>query len=133
MAYRYKQNPHRKTRCEERFICIMRGVHLYRSLKASKHRFQSSSASISPQLVKELRDKSNAPILECKNALLAEGVNGDILKAMDWLRAKGIAKSTNQVKIHCLIALLFTIKTNRRINQPEKDLLSWLANLALQA
>lgn len=41
--------------------------------------------------VKELRDKTGAGMLDCKNAL-AES-DGDIEKAIDWLREKGIAKS----------------------------------------
>ena len=41
--------------------------------------------------VKELRDKTGAGMLDCKNALTAS--DGDIEKAIDWLREKGIAKS----------------------------------------
>ena len=58
---------------------------------------QHSCRGISSALIKELRERSNAPILDCKNALLASDVNGDISKAMDWLRAKGIARASNQV------------------------------------
>ncbi len=46
--------------------------------------------------VKVLREKSGAPMMDCKKALSAEGINGDISLAMDWLRAKGIAKATSQ-------------------------------------
>ena len=41
--------------------------------------------------VKELRDKTGAGMLDCKNALAA--TDGDMDKAIDWLREKGIAKS----------------------------------------
>ena len=41
--------------------------------------------------VKELREKTGAGMLDCKNALTAS--DGDIEKAIDWLREKGIAKS----------------------------------------
>ena len=41
--------------------------------------------------VKELRDKTSAGMLDCKNALTA--TDGDMEKAIDWLREKGIAKS----------------------------------------
>ena len=41
--------------------------------------------------VKELRDKTGAGMLDCKNALAAS--DGDMDKAVDWLREKGIAKS----------------------------------------
>ncbi|CAE7541595.1 tsf [Symbiodinium microadriaticum] len=35
-------------------------------------------------------------MMECKKALQDSEVNGDIGKAMDWLRAKGIAKATSE-------------------------------------
>ncbi|MBQ6478284.1 MAG: elongation factor Ts [Erysipelotrichaceae bacterium] len=41
--------------------------------------------------VKELRDKTGAGMLDCKNALTAS--DGDMERAIDWLREKGIAKS----------------------------------------
>ena len=48
-------------------------------------------AEITAALVKELREKSGAGMMDCKKAL-AEN-NGDIEAAIDWLRAKGIAKA----------------------------------------
>jgi len=42
-------------------------------------------------MVKELREKSGAGMMDCKKAL-AE-TNGDMEAAIDWLRAKGIAKA----------------------------------------
>ncbi|MGQ3292743.1 MAG: translation elongation factor Ts, partial [Shinella sp.] len=42
-------------------------------------------------LVKELREKSGAGMMDCKRALTEN--NGDIEAAIDWLRAKGIAKA----------------------------------------
>ena len=41
--------------------------------------------------VKELREKTGAGMLDCKNALTES--DGDMEKAIDWLREKGIAKS----------------------------------------
>ena len=41
--------------------------------------------------VKELREKTGAGMLDCKNAL--SETDGDMEKAIDWLREKGIAKS----------------------------------------
>ena len=41
--------------------------------------------------VKELRERTGAGILDCKKAL--EEANGDIEKAVDILRQKGIAKA----------------------------------------
>jgi len=47
-------------------------------------------------MVKELREKSGAGMMDCKKALADDSVNGDLDKAMDWLRTKGIAKATSQ-------------------------------------
>ena len=47
--------------------------------------------TVTAQMVKELREKSGAGMMDCKKAL-AE-TNGDIEAAIDWLRAKGIAKA----------------------------------------
>lgn len=46
---------------------------------------------ISAAQVKELREKTGAGMLDCKNALTE--TDGDMEKAIDWLREKGIAKS----------------------------------------
>jgi elongation factor Ts len=48
-------------------------------------------ADISAKLVKELRDKTGAGMMDCKKAL-AE-TDGDIEKAMEWLRQKGITSA----------------------------------------
>jgi elongation factor Ts len=43
---------------------------------------------ITSQLVKTLREKTNAPMMNCKKAL--QECEGDIDKAVDWLRQKGL-------------------------------------------
>ncbi|MBU4087316.1 MAG: translation elongation factor Ts [Alphaproteobacteria bacterium] len=48
-------------------------------------------AEITAALVKELREKSGAGMMDCKKALTEN--DGDIEAAIDWLRAKGIAKA----------------------------------------
>ena len=48
-------------------------------------------AEISAKLVKELRDKTGAGMMDCKKAL-AES-QGDMTKAMEWLRQKGITSA----------------------------------------
>ena len=48
-------------------------------------------AQISAKLVKELRDKTNAGMMDCKKALQEN--NGDMTKAMEWLRKKGITSA----------------------------------------
>lgn len=46
---------------------------------------------ISASLIKELREKTGAGMLDCKKAL--EENDGDLEKAVDWLREKGISKA----------------------------------------
>ncbi|MBI4780408.1 MAG: translation elongation factor Ts [Oscillatoriophycideae cyanobacterium NC_groundwater_1537_Pr4_S-0.65um_50_18] len=48
-------------------------------------------AEISAKLVKELRDKTGAGMMDCKKAL-AES-EGDVEKAIEWLRQKGITSA----------------------------------------
>ena len=43
------------------------------------------------ELIKELRDRTGAGMMDCKRAL--EATNSDVEKAIDWLREKGIAKA----------------------------------------
>ena len=47
--------------------------------------------AITAAQVKELREKTGAGMMDCKKALTE--CEGDIAKAVDWLREKGIAKS----------------------------------------
>ena len=48
-------------------------------------------ADVSAKLVKDLRDKTGAGMMDCKKAL-AES-DGDMIKASEWLRKKGIASA----------------------------------------
>ncbi|UZP67310.1 translation elongation factor Ts [Desulfovibrio mangrovi] len=50
--------------------------------------------SISAAMVKSLRDKTGAGMMDCKKAL-AEN-NGDEEKAIDWLRQKGLSKAAKK-------------------------------------
>ncbi len=52
-------------------------------------------AAISAQMVKELRDKTGAGMMDCKKALQEN--DGDLEKSLDWLRQKGIAKAAKKV------------------------------------
>ena len=49
---------------------------------------------ISASLVKELREKTGAGMLDCKKAL--EANNGNIDASIDWLREKGISKAAKK-------------------------------------
>ena len=50
-----------------------------------------TTAEIDPQLVKQLREKTNAGFMDCKRALVESG--GDLDKAETILRTKGIANA----------------------------------------
>lgn len=55
------------------------------------YRKEGKMAEISAKLVKELRDKTGAGMMDCKKALKESG--GDTAKAMEWLRQKGITSA----------------------------------------
>ncbi len=51
-------------------------------------------ATITAALVKDLREKTGAGMMDCKNAL--NETNGEIEAAIDWLRKKGLAKAAKK-------------------------------------
>jgi elongation factor Ts len=64
-------------------------------------------AEITAALVKELREKSGAGMMDCKKALQETG--GDIEEAQDWLRKKGLAtaaKKSGRTASEGLVGLL---------------------------
>jgi elongation factor Ts len=52
-------------------------------------------ADITAQMVKEIRDRTGAPFIDCKKAL--EEVAGDFDKAIEILKIKGVAKAAKKV------------------------------------
>ncbi len=52
-------------------------------------------AEVTAALVKELREKTGAGMMDCKRALDESG--GDIERAVDWLRKKGLASAAKKV------------------------------------
>jgi elongation factor Ts len=50
--------------------------------------------AISASMVKDLRDKTGAGMMDCKAALTEN--NGDVEAAIDWLRKKGLAKAAKK-------------------------------------
>ena len=48
-------------------------------------------SKITAKLVKDLRDKTGAGMMDCKKAL--NETNGSLDKAIEWLRKKGIASA----------------------------------------
>lgn len=51
-------------------------------------------AEISASMVKDLREKTGAGMMDCKKALVESG--GDMNKAVDYLREKGLAKAAKK-------------------------------------
>ena len=50
--------------------------------------------SVTPQMVKELRERTGAGMMDCKNALLE--TKGDMEQAIDYLRKKGLATAAKK-------------------------------------
>lgn len=66
-------------------------------------------AEVTPALVKQLREKSGAGMLDCRNALAAS--EGNLEGAVDWLRKKGlsaVAKKSGRVTSSGLVAVSTT-------------------------
>lgn len=69
---------------------------------------KENAVNITSQMVKELRDKTNAGMMDCKKALTE--TQGDMEKAVDYLRQKGLAvaakradRATSEGKVECYI------------------------------
>ena len=52
--------------------------------------------SLNANLIKELREKSGAGMVDCKNALLQN--DNDVEKSIDWLRKKGLSVAAKKVE-----------------------------------
>jgi len=64
-------------------------------------------AEITAALVKELREKTGAGMMDCKKALTETG--GDLETSVDWLRKKGIAsaeKKSGRVAAEGLVGVI---------------------------
>jgi elongation factor Ts len=55
---------------------------------------ETAMANITASMVKDLRDKTGAGMMDCKNAL--NETAGDMEAAIDWLRKKGISKAAKK-------------------------------------
>ena len=51
-------------------------------------------ANVTAAMVKDLREKTGAGMMDCKNALGETG--GEIEAAIDWLRKKGLSKAAKK-------------------------------------
>eukprot|EP00577_Skeletonema_sp_RCC1716_P016728 CAMPEP_0113413240 /NCGR_PEP_ID=MMETSP0013_2-20120614/23311_1 /TAXON_ID=2843 ORGANISM="Skeletonema costatum, Strain 1716" /NCGR_SAMPLE_ID=MMETSP0013_2 /ASSEMBLY_ACC=CAM_ASM_000158 /LENGTH=354 /DNA_ID=CAMNT_0000299883 /DNA_START=65 /DNA_END=1129 /DNA_ORIENTATION=- /assembly_acc=CAM_ASM_000158 len=59
--------------------------------------FSTAAKPSTAQLVKQLREMTGAPMMECKKALSTPEVDHDLEKAQEWLRKYGSAKASSKV------------------------------------
>jgi elongation factor Ts len=101
------------------------------------------SLEISAALVRELRDKTNAGMMDCKQALQQTG--GDMNKAIDLLRQKGLAtamkragKEASEGTIHAYIhgggrmGVLVEVNCETDFAAKSPDFLEFVKNVAMQ-
>lgn len=70
--------------------------------------------SIDAKTVKELRERTGCGMMDCKNAL--KDTNGDVEKAIDFLREKGLAKAAKKASRTAADGRIFSyIHTNGKI------------------
>ena len=100
---------------------------------------------ITASQVKELREKTGAGMMDCKRAL--EETSGDLDKAVDWLREKGIAKAAKKAgriaaegltrcKVSGNLAVVYEINSETDFvakNDQFQELLDLSGNALLQA
>jgi elongation factor Ts len=68
------------------------GVRKQHSLHQTSRK--SFATTVTAAMVKELRGLTGAGMMDCKKALSDPEVKGDVNKAVDWLRVKGMAKAS---------------------------------------
>ena len=51
-------------------------------------------AAVTSAMVKELRERTSAGMMDCKKALVAS--DGDMDKAIEWLREKGLSQAAKK-------------------------------------
>lgn len=71
-------------------------------------------ATITASMIKELRESTSAGMLDCKKALVA--TDGDMEKAVVWLRERGIAKAVKKASAVAAEGLCsFVVKGNKAV------------------
>jgi elongation factor Ts len=68
--------------------------------------------SVTASMVKELRDKTGAGMMDCKSALTE--TSGDMEAAVDWLRAKGLSRAAKKAGRVAAEGLIGVASTNDR-------------------
>jgi elongation factor Ts len=70
-----------RTKCGSGNDCTFKGI-------------EGHMAAITPNMVKDLRERTGAGMMDCKTALTE--TSGDIEAAIDWLRKKGLSKAAKK-------------------------------------
>ncbi|NTV41760.1 MAG: translation elongation factor Ts [Syntrophobacteraceae bacterium] len=105
-------------------------------------RGRRSSLEITAAMVKDLRDKTNAGMMDCKKAL--QDTQGDMEKAVDLLRQKGLAKAMKRAgkeasegMIHAYIhgagrmGVLVEVNCETDFAAKSEDFVEFVKNLAM--
>jgi len=71
--------------------------HPYSSSSLLLNTTTTANKSSTMQLIKKLRSATGAPMVECKKAISAQGVDGNYEKANEWLRKNGSAKAASKL------------------------------------
>ena len=103
-------------------LMIMSGGAASRHPTTSLMRTEQDMAEITASLVKELREKTGAGMMDCKKAL--GEVAGDLEKAIDWLRTKGLstaAKKADRVAAEGLVGVRRQRHARRRRRGQRRD------------
>ncbi|WP_448580177.1 translation elongation factor Ts [Thermaurantiacus sp.] len=69
-------------------------------------------AEITAKMVKDLRDRTGAGMMDCKKALAETG--GDMEKAVDWLRSKGLAAAAKKASRTAAEGLVGVLVSGKR-------------------
>jgi elongation factor Ts len=102
-----------------------------------------SALEITATMVKDLREKTNAGMMDCKKAL--QETNGDMEKALDFLRQKGLAKAlkrsgreASEGMIHAYIhgggriGVLVEVNCETDFAAKSEDFIEFTKNIAMQ-
>jgi elongation factor Ts len=96
-------------------------------------------AEITAAMVRDLREKTGAGMMDCKKALVE--TNGDMEAAIDWLRKKGLsaaAKKSGRVAAEGLVAVasdrqvaaMVEVNCRDRLRRPQRDLPGFVEGVA---
>jgi len=99
--------------------------------------------AVSTELIKELRERTGVGIMDCKKALIE--CNGDIEKAIEYLRKKGIAtaqkrgaRETKEGQIHAYIhpggkiGVLVEVNCETDLTARTEDFKNFVKDIAMQ-